>query len=63
MYKIKIKELVVGWVRSKKRTGDAIAGGDEKRPRLAESRVGGGQRASVKKSGKPRAKGGPKSGP
>ncbi len=59
----KIKELVAGWVRSKKRTGDAIAGGDEKRPRLAETRVGGGQRAIVKKSGKPRAKDGPKSGP
>jgi hypothetical protein len=59
----KIKELVAGWVRSKKRTGDAIAGGDEKRPKLAEPRVGGGQRASVKKSGKHKAKGGPKSGP
>jgi hypothetical protein len=59
----KIKELVAGWVRSKKRAGDAIAGGDEKRPRLAESRDGGGQRARVKKGSKLRAQGGPKSSP
>ncbi len=59
----KIKELVAGWVRTKKRAADVSAGGDEKSPRLAEPKDGGGQRARVKKGGKPRALGGPKSGP
>jgi hypothetical protein len=35
----KIKELVSGWLRSKKRAGYAIAGGDNKWPRLAEPRA------------------------
>ncbi len=49
----KIKELVSGWVRSKKRAGYAIAGGDEKRPRLAEPRGGGGLRAKRRRAPSP----------
>ncbi len=49
----KIKELVSGWVRSKKRAGYAIAGGDEKRPRLAEPRGGGGLRAKGRRAPSP----------
>jgi hypothetical protein len=59
----KIKDLVAGWVRTKKRAADVSAGGDEKRPRLAEPKDGGGQKAKAKKDGKPRAPGGRKSGP
>jgi hypothetical protein len=59
----KIKEVVAGWVRSRKRAADVSAGGDEKRARLAEPKAGGSQKASVKKGGKPAAKGGRKSGP
>jgi hypothetical protein len=59
----KIKELVAGWVRTKKRAADVSVGGDEKRPRLAEPKDGGGQKARAKKGGKPRAPGGRKSGP
>jgi hypothetical protein len=59
----KIKELVAGLVRTKKRAADVSAGGDEKRPRLAEPNDGGGQKARAKKGGKPRAQGGRKSGP
>ncbi len=59
----KIKELVAGWVRTKKRAADVSVGGDEKRPRLAEPKDGGGQKARAKKGGKPKAPGGRKSGP
>ncbi len=51
----KIKELVSGWerTRSKKRAGYVIAGGDEKRPRLAEPRGGGGLRAKGRRAPSP----------
>ncbi len=57
----KIKEVVAGWVRSRKRAGEALAGTEAKRAKLEVS-AAGKQQKDRKKAGKSGKTGNSKSG-